>query len=596
MGHVLTKSSSGAIVNEGAPSKIYSSYSSYPLRTAAGQRRQLYIFFNNPVPLSANGVKGILRIFNASAWAGSNTMTVRMVTTKWTVSKLKWTGKPSTGAIVSTITKTGGQALGTAWEHEIDAEMQAVSNAVPWWGFLVEITSSTDRKVGGPKSSDTLRPQLEVEWTEAPEAPDELYPSAGRLVAGARPYLKGNFVDQMGDTTMAGYKVQASVTDDDFVGTKFLDTEVISQDPTHYLTADIPPATPIFWRMMVKDGAGIWSDWSRTEDFQRTDHSSLVINNPAAGVTPFVEDPTPVIGWTFGGTQKNWCVIWKNLTTGREESSGKKTGTDNSFAIGPLDPGVTYALEVRVWDEKNREANVQQAYASAYREFVYLPSSGTTPVANLAVARNAFGPGADISFTRADFPDKFSLQRDGKTILTDIDPADVFVSGTTFRIKDLGASARKTHIWKVIPTVGTGSPSVSPSISTKFRSNSGWLCQEGGANAVPLFNMNTSGLVKKQTGATKQVMGSADNVILSVQRGGWEGQVTARLGSYSGVDADTLADRFENIRLSQDPRVYFAWSNQNIIAAIDQMNWLPVSKTEEVVYDVTFTLYQRSRM
>ena len=127
------------------------------------------------------------------------------------------------------------------------------------------------------------RPSLYVEWTEAPQAPTDLAPSANDAVSIAAPVVRFQFTDTLGDTTLAAVQVQVA-TDAAFTTGVWTSAWVSSTDPQLDLAAAGYPGmaegASVYWRAKVRDGAGLESGWSAAAQMRRVSKGTVTITNP----------------------------------------------------------------------------------------------------------------------------------------------------------------------------------------------------------------------------------------------------------------------------------------------------------------------------
>lgn len=486
---------------------------------SGGSSRYAYLYFNRPFPLGVTVLSATLRLFQQGVAAGgSRILTAQRVGAKWTESTLAWSNKPAaTGATAASAAQGNGGTDGRVWEIDVTTLMQTVADGAAWYGLRVTADVSTVLYLFSSEADD-FNPQLEIEWSDAPDVPSVLSPSNGRAVSIARPTLRFDFTDNSGDTTMQAYQVQIN-TSTDFT-TPLIDTGTVASNlPEHTLTTDTPASTVRYWRVRVQDGAGLWSDWSEVQSFTRTAKPTVTIDSPAG----FMSEATPPILWTVTGQTAYQVFITDPVDTATVLwTSGKVTSTDDSVTVpasAGLAPGGEYGLTVRIWDAVDRESTPgDPIYTDESTTFTFDLTSGVAPVTALVVTTADGSPDATVTWTSATAPDSYTIVLDGETYEATVDPADVLVSGTSYSYLLVGAAPRTAHTLSVLRVVNgeTSDDNLEESfetapeglwISTLDGLHKVSLANEQGSDRSPVtFSASELSVVRKPLGATNPVL------------------------------------------------------------------------------------------
>lgn len=522
--------------------------------------RFAYIFFNRAAPLGSTIKTATLRVYYDEAWTGTRTLSVQRIAAAWKASRLTWQNRPGvTGATVSSSSPAG--AAGTFVDFDVKALLQTVSDGAAWYGFRIASSEATARKLASAQGTSALRPTLTVEWSEQPQRPTTLRPSGNAAVSTNKPTLRFDFTDLLGDTTLAAVNVQIDPAAN-WAAPAWDSGWVTTGDPELDLDATSYPGlanlASTYWRVRVRDGAGLESLWSEDEQFRRADLGTVTITNPAASPNDVVKEPTPPLLWTYSATQAKWQVV---LTLASDPSrvlasSGIQVGTETSWTPpkGVLTDTGPYRVTVKVWDNEYREATPDAAvYASAFRDFTVVSDSGVTPVAALGITQPEYGkPTMRLEWTRTTAPDKFVVRRNGRVIEDELLPEDALVSGITYAFEDDGSAPWRTQTWEVQAVVNHAA-SAWVQVSGMNRSRGIWLLDYGRDLAVWLAGKDGGSFTLGEEASVFNPVG-ATNVVRRVQaQRGYEGSLSGALVDREGQTArqsenDLLAMRDQPAR------------------------------------------------
>ena len=434
------------------------------------------------VHLPLAGVRGrtiesaVLSVPVKDSWA-AQTLTATPIDEDWGPRKTTWNNQPALrgGAIAQAQSaKTDGQRV----EINVTAHVQAVANGAKHYGWQITTGSGANNRVYGFNATQNVVNdawKLVIDFTEAPEEPSDLSPN-GSLVA-IEPVLTFDFVDTGGASTeMAALNVRVNTTAS---ATGAWDSgEIAATLPEFNLATSAWPTTPVsgttyFWQVRVKDGAGYWSGWSDWASFEYAPKPTLTINQPTGGL---VWDPSPVVLAAINtGVIKAYRV---RISKGNDKSkviydSGKVPGsgtTEVAHAVPFKDEGkrvlkddADYWLNVRVWDNNNREATPgDPTYTGAWAQF-HLDDDLVPPApSNIFAVQIGDTPRVRLTWERAGTTDAWVILRDGE-IIQRLDADEVTADAGTYTWVDAGASPLVEHTYVVKAIDFTSKKQTTPS-------------------------------------------------------------------------------------------------------------------------------------
>lgn len=595
---VTVRNATDASVIERNPSENVGSAPRLRLRGGSTVRNFAHIHFARPFPLGATISSATLTVYNAESWgATTKTMTLKRVTESWKAGRITWNNRPTvttTGQVQ--VTKSTSQPDGTAWAFNVTTLMQNVANGATWYGFRLEIDEDTVLRKLYSANAGKNKPVLTVTYSTAPKAPTTLSPSGNRVVAVAKPTLRFDFTDRAGNTALNAIQVQINPTNV-WTAPAFDSGTVTASEPQLDLNDTAYPglaeAASTYWRVRVQDASGQWSAWSAGAQFQRVAKPTLSITNPAASPNNFVDEATPPIAWSMTG-QTAWQVIIKDSLERWLYNSGKTLGTDTSWTLPAkiIQDTVTYTVVVRAWDSAERETTPgDTAYIEATREFTSRLNAGVTGVSNLTSTSLYPLPGAQLDWTRATMPDKWTITRDGAVIDAGIDGVDLFVSGTSYRYTDRGARPNFQHAYAVRAVVNGLTSDTNPTTNITTTPRGIWLVDDDLDISVQLLDKDEGSWAMGEQAETHRPLGAMKPVRITQALGGYEGSISGRIMTQGGVSVSTWESRMWQLKERPGRTYWLTLSDQSIPVVIGNVVIQPQAEAE-ITKLVSFDFWQ----
>lgn len=566
------------------------------LRGGTTHRRFAYLYAAPPFPLGASVLSATLVVYLAEAWASSQNLIAKRITEDWKESRLDFSNRPAVSASNAGTTAVASLADGDRVEIELDDLFVDVSGGADYHGLRLEIDQDVLRKIySSDNPVDDLRPMLEIEWSQAPNPPIIQTPSGNRQVSVAKPTLVWQFSDNLGDTSQSASQVQIA-TEPTFASPSYDSTKTANTLPYWDLAATafggLSDGDDRYWRVKVWDGADLESDWSDAAAFGRTTKDSLTLTNPPASPSNVVEETTPPIIHSFGGTQ---TAVERQLTRVSDspptllwhDARHASTATSEQVPSGNLRTGDTYEVMVRVWDDVDRAVTPGDPdYVEVRREFTYVRSGD--PTAPSSLTATPAGAAVELEIERASAPDFFALRVDGVEVEDRIDPGEIFVSGTTYLFKWWKAIPRQAYTYEIEAVVeDTGvleHSGPNPSDEATTSPVGVWLVDPDDGLAVFIAGKEKASMGIGEDAETITLLGERSPVRITEQVRGYE-------GSWQGV-VQTGAERDDFLTLKgRLGEVRLIIGDLNIPVVLEAVSAIP-DKDADAGYLVAFSYFQ----
>lgn len=563
------------------------SYSAVDGRT--GMRKQTVLWFANPFPAGgANVTRATLRLWTRPlTGTGSHTLSVALAG-KWAnrFGSLTWQNKPAPTGPASSVTKTGALKA-VSWDFDVAPQMQLVANGQAFAGLVV--STAVAEQVAIDYLSGKV-PTLTVEWSQAPLAPGDLAPSAGRVVGEARPVLRWSFTDRAGDTTLRGLQVQTAATTGGFASPAWDSGVVDATAPELDLDKTSFPAPAagvvVWWRVRHKDGAGLWSAWSTPTSFTFRPRPAVSLTSPPD--TGLVSDPTPPVSWT-ATSQSRWQASIYVRTKGGpwqvHETSGVRIGQETTWQPSKTPPArLETAAQIKVWDSHDREGTPGVTpYVYDDQQFTFRASGTASPVMALVVTPSWPVMGASLSWSRAEQPDEWLVSRDGDQVLR-VPGNTLLKAGSQVVYEATGLIApHGVHTWTVAPIVNGKVSANAASVSLESRFPGSWLVDPDTGDRVCIIGDVDHGTDTPEDAASFTPLGAKHTIVITGSMRGREGKVDGLLAQLPHMPADQTVELWRKrlLRFKTDKGLVLRWVSErdDIPVLIDGVAVVPDNRT-----------------
>lgn len=373
-------------VSQSAPTSNYFKKTGYlSVSNQSSHVKFAYLWFANPFPRTGANVLSAKLTLRTRKVTGSGTVNLGVdLATPYPVGigLMNWNTRASAAGHKVQLTKSAPLAENAAWTFDVTDMMQTVGSGYGFNGFIVSTTNTRDINIQGNMSA-ALDPVLEVEWTEAPLAPDQLAPSTGQATGVALPVLRWSFWDHAGATGMQSAQVQVASSEDGFASPVWDSGSLpLTETQLDLSGTDCPaPAadTLRWWRVRNQDSAGLWSAWSDPVSWQWHPRLSVSLLQPEP-------DPVDVIGpelLTNGGFESDlsgWTAAgWRVVTDSTQTPPNSAQCTTKASPLTQTVAVSGSVLRLSVW---SLARSADQATTVTVTPNVGDPVSASVPVAN----------------------------------------------------------------------------------------------------------------------------------------------------------------------------------------------------------------------
>lgn len=307
MGNQTVTTGTATYVVSGS-TKNYDAEQQLVIRTGGVGTAYAYLFIKSPVPAGGVVLSAKLELF-AHKTEATNTHVVE-------VDRIKQAFSPSSVTFDKrpvgyygdkrSATKVGVAPDKTLWSIDVTPHAQAWANGDVNYGWRLSAPNDTAARIfySSNATNLALRPRLVVVWADNPSKPINLSPAGARSVSFTKPTLTAKYIDVSGSVTLQAVRVQIAASAAALnANTPVWDSqEVITSAPELDLsTTSYPGLTDgqtVWWRIQMKDAAGLWSVWSDPVSFKRDAKGVLTLLNPPTPTSTGLDIPVAVEGFT----------------------------------------------------------------------------------------------------------------------------------------------------------------------------------------------------------------------------------------------------------------------------------------------------------
>lgn len=601
-------------VAQDAPLANYNLGGSLYVRQWAGAIRVGYLYFPNPAPLGATITSATLHLYGyAKPVAGTIQLYLRRLNQTIKYGTVNWNSRATAFSYPEVYSsKTGTYPDREEYLFDVTTLLQPVADGAKWYGLQLGSDWVTEtwspRFMAANHPNPDLRPWVEVTWSDTPDAPTQLAPTAGRVISTAKPILRFDFSDVSGDTNLAEVQVQVH-TSAVFTAPLYDSGEQPATEPQWDLTPSAFTATAgtiYYWRVRVQDGAGLWSAWSAAASFVYRALPTVAIDSPGLPPNNFVEEPTPPVTWTTTGTQQSYQLgIWRK-DADKWVNVYARPRTVSAVTDGFVVPAgvitvkaATYRVDVRVYDDYERESVPNgQGYTQLSREFTYQFSALTSPVTALVATPSDPYPGIQLTWERATMPDSYSVIRDGQIIASALDPDDdTHVGGTSYAWTDRFPVKRKSHTYSVQAVVNGKASDTNPTVTAQNYLYGTWLVDAyDSTRRVMLVSDKDREFTLEEDSEVYKVLGAATVSLVTQSLRAYSGKVAGEL--MSGILTET-ADQWQSnlMTLKSTPgRLAYLHTTSMTIPVVVQNVQCSPSVRPQRSYLVSFDFHQQANL
>ena len=570
-----------------------------------------YVYFSRPFPLGATIISAKLIV---TSWAFNepvdHTLTVRLIDEgppgeRLRLSRTTWNNRPdSLLSGEASVTKTGPLPTETEWEFDVSQLMQSVADGTPWWGFRIISPDNMQHFLVSGNVYQT-GPVLEVEWSDAPDIPENLVPADNQIVSTSKPTLRFDYVDVSGDQQLESVQVQINDTDEwttPAFDSGIVDTGVPELDLEKTLYAGLLNSGPsAWWRVRVKDGAGLWSEWSDAAQMRYVERSGLTVVSPVAG--DFF-DPTQTVSWVFDGTQERYRVEVYHASNTKTPiwTTGITTGTDTSVTVpAGVIRKVTrnYLFKIHVWDDLDRVSTPGAVTFAARRiETTYRVDENQPGVMTTTAETMEPTPKVTVRWTYdQSLPDAWLVFRNGEIVKT-IESNELFPVNGVYTYEDNTAQPYQSNGYIVRPLVNGRTHWGNNIVYVTPKPFGIWLMND--EEEVVLMGQESGDFEMGENSTVHEVLGSSKVTLVTQGLRGYESSIDGQFVSgVPGVSksAQQMRDQMWQFKeqAAKGESFRLAVSDMNIPVTIANISVSP-RPDSEIMFDVSFDFWQNGEL
>lgn len=566
----------------------------------------IYAYFQMPIlPAGAVITSAKLRSTPGATSSTSVTINVHKVAQAFDPGSLTWPAQPSVGSQVATQT----HAFNTAWEWDVTTHVSAVLSGEQWFGWRLSSSASTALGLWlyGPDTPYAI--SLDIEYEPAPQKPTNLWPDANSLVTAAKPIL--NWTTPGASNGAQQFQFQVQVDDASDFATPTYDSGTQSGTSSQFdlggtaMTA-LTNGQSRYWRVRVRNQANVWGPWSDAAQWTYRLMSAVTVTAPATTTN----DPTPLVTWTYSGTQVAKQVIVQQASAvpgGAYETVHDSGILYNATLSYQLPSGVVlyelraYRIIVRVWDSASPVVSLTGApsWREATKDFQW-DASGVTPAVDVVVVGQEPFPHRIVTWQyTAAAPSQFLVYRTRNGVRQ-------HMVTINYAVSDAADARPQWHAWtdRLVPgraevtyevvayTPGVGTSENNPTETLTVRNKVPWIISS--IDYSRYFCLVNADINPGLSEVSELVLPAQGKPYLTIQ------QLQGFMGSASGlISSETFpgetAEDMKNdlLWIRENPRVLFTWQDQAIECYIYGVAFVPIGVANgETDYAVSFNFVE----
>lgn len=610
MGSIVSTNALDTYVSASYPSRSYEQASRLFVKSG---ENLAFVYFTRPFPLGVTVLSAKLRVRTyAVSSTGSRTLTLHLSADRPAYAWLTWNNAPG-GMNPIAVTKSGALPGATLWEFDVTEQMQAVSGGALWKGWRFSTSSTETLKIYGHDGGGPYVPELAVSWSDAPDAPSQLSPSSGGVIADPKPLLRWDYTDVAGDTEMKALQVQIHGSESGhsratgWPSPAWDSGNVLASLPQLDLKGTSFPgftSASSWWSVRVRDGDNLWSEWSDPAETRYVGKATFTLVSPAPGGTfanpANLDDATPVVAWTLTGAAQTAYRVRVWLVTRPKTplwDSGRRTSTDTSVSIPSKvmkwDDRV-YRFQVDVWDDLARTSvpGASAAYSVETRALLNWDQALTGTDWLSAQALDPY-PFVELEWNRDPAPDGWTITRDN-VVIAELDFADTQTEDGVHRWVDRYAPPRRELRYVVRPRVNGKASKWSPPTLVVSEPVGLWLVND--LDAVCMIGTDEGSWAMGEVSSVHEPV-KGDRVVqirqgLRGYEGSLSGLIVGGVRNMEDVDAREARDAF--LRIKRDGGATLTASTLSFEVLTADMVPAPTPDVEEQ-YAASFSFWQRDR-
>lgn len=572
--------------------------------SAGGQFGLLRMQFT--VPRGATVTSATLKL-HAKGSFPAQTLTARRFSDSFNERHVTWNNAPGTTGTNATVT-TAALADGDPISLDVLDHVQSIAMGAKNYGWKVTTDDATDSSRIYGLDGGKFQPQLVIEYAEKPGIPTGIVPSDGSVCSDPAPTITYDYNDVTGEG-MAAQRVMCDPAGN-FTTPAFDSGWVDATEPEFDLSASTFTAmtedATMQGQIQVRGNDGGESDPSDVFEWTYKAQVNVTLGSPSAA-TPNVFEPTPPVTATL---DKPAAAYEVRITRQDDHThvlyNSHKVPANGATTLSHTIPkkwrgnrvlrdDIGYALNWRVWDQETaRQATPgHPIFGFAWVDFTADTDAAVAPVDSLTVEQDGITPWVILTWTRSSAPDSWVIRMDGHVVESDILPADVLVSGSTYQWRFKGASPRKAHTFHVRAVVNGRSSPNGPAATITTQPVGMWIIDPDTYKAAVIFGDDPGSMSQPDLASLYTTLSGLPRRVVTGKQG-LQGQMTGVLVDALGQDPATNEATLWSFAETPDKEFQIILADVSIPGWFGDLNIFPTPDTngDQIVKGVSFSFGQ----